>query len=291
MGNSPFPMEMIRKLNFYEPNLVLQGANPFIVREWRINSAYDPDPLLGGGSTAGYNKIAAIYGQYRVENFRVRYEVAANEPAIACAFGLIFRDAQPSTTTLTYIDAQNQLEIAPTTGPQIVGETAGMSIYRSKWISIRPSAILGNPIEYMADLSFQSSVTTNPTQTVWLAFIVTSPGALINLTNGVILNIYMEQTVRFFSLSSPLEIVRNTQTIIDNRKPEVICNNVVNPQDLIREIPRRSIEKLEQEQIVANTYIQTSRLQEIASQDSTRREEILKEVDRLTQELNGLKST
>lgn len=206
MGSSPFPMYMIRKLSFYEPNLVLQ--NPlasFVLKEWRINSVFDPDPLISGGTVSGFPQLAAIYQNYRVENFRVRFEVAGNEPGLPLSIGLCFKDAQPSSTVTTYLRAQDALEVDPTTGPHVIGETTGSSVYRSKWITIKPSAILGNPRSYMSDTAYASAVTTNPPQVVWMAFLLNSPSAIINLPNGCVLSIFMQFTTRFYSLRTTLD--------------------------------------------------------------------------------------
>jgi hypothetical protein len=202
MSNSPFPPFMMRKLTFFEPNLVLQSAASFLVREWRINDVYDPDPLLGGGTVAGFNELAAIYRLWRVENFRVRFEVASNEPALPLTFGIIFRDIRPSTVIAAYADAQNAMEVAPTSGPALVGQTTGNSVYRSPWYKLRPGSIVGNPISYMSDIAYQGtggSAPVSPTQNVWLAFLLLSIGAVNPLTNGAIVHAYMEFTVRWYS--------------------------------------------------------------------------------------------
>jgi hypothetical protein len=206
MHASPFPMEMTRTLTFFEPSLVIQDAsNPFKLREWRINSVYDPDPLIGGGTVAGYHQLVAIYDQWKVINFKVRYEVAGNEPNVPVIFGLIFRDQQPSTIISAYADAQNALEIAPTTGPNIVGQTTGMDVYRSPWYKVKPSSIMGNPLTYNGAIEYQGSTSANPTQVIFLGFVALSIGSTINLTNGCILTIYMEFTTRFYSLKGILE--------------------------------------------------------------------------------------
>lgn len=207
MRAAPFPMEMVRTLTFFEPNLIIQsftGAS-FVLREWRINSVFDPDPLIGSGSVAGFPQLAAIYQHYRVENFKVRFEVAGNEPALPLSFGLCFKDAQPSLSVTTYLRAQDALEVGPTTGPHVVGETTGQSVYRSKWLKIRPSSILGNPLTYYADADFSASVTSNPPQLVWMAFLLFAPLSTIPLPNGCVLNMYMSFTTRFYSLRTTLD--------------------------------------------------------------------------------------
>jgi hypothetical protein len=205
MKNSPFPPYMLRKLQYNEPQILLQNTlAPFLVREWRMNDVYDPDPLLGGGTVAGFNQMIAIYSQWQVEHFRMKIQVAANENTKPVSFGLVFRDVRPSTIILTLADAQNALEVQPTTGPNIVGESSGQSIYRGGWHKISPQAVLGNPISYFGQANdYGGSGSASPSQVLWVAFIAYIGAG--DLTNGVFLNAYMEFTTRFFSLKGILE--------------------------------------------------------------------------------------
>lgn len=209
MRSSPFPPFMIRKMPFFEPSLIMQNAlSSFVLREWRINDVYDPDPLTGGGTVAGFHELAAIYNLFRVENFQVRYSVSSNEPATALNFGIIFRDARPSLTLLTYADCQNALEVAPTSGPGIVGQTTGTSVFNSPDYKIKPAAVVGNPLAYMADTLFAGlggSAPASPSQQVWMAFIMMSQAPLTLLPNGGIVHIYMEFTARWYSGQVVLE--------------------------------------------------------------------------------------
>lgn len=199
MRNGPFPPFEIRKLILNEPEILLQDAgNTFLVKEWRMSDVYDPDPTIGGGTVAGFNKMIAIYNLWRVENFRIRIQLASNEPAKSISFGLVFRDQRPSTTILTAADAQNALEVQPTTGPNIVGETTGNSIYRGGWHKISPSTVLGNMLTYFGDSDYAGVGSATPSQVLWVAFIAYIGAG--DLTNGLFLNAYMEFTTRFYSL-------------------------------------------------------------------------------------------
>ncbi len=202
MRNSPFPQSMIRKLVYNEPEQLLQSAtSTFLVKEWRMSSSWDPDPSLGGGTVAGFNKLAAIYNLYRVEDFRIRINVSNNENTKPITFGLVFRDQRPSTFILTATDAQNALEVSPTTGPSVVGESSGNSIYRGPWHRISPQAVLGNVISYFGDIDYSGGAGPspgNPTQVLWVAFIAYIGSG--DLTNGLFLDAYMEFTTRFYSL-------------------------------------------------------------------------------------------
>lgn len=202
MKSSPFPQSMIRKLVYNEPEQLLQsGTSTFLVKEWRMSDSWDPDSALGGGAVAGFNKLAAIYNLFRVEDFKIRINVSNNENTKPISFGLVFRDVRPSTFILTAADAQNALEVAPTTGPTIVGESSGNSIYRGPWHRISPQAVLGNTISYFGDIDYSGTAgpsPASPSQVLWVALIAYIGAG--DLTNGFFLDAYMEFTTRFYSL-------------------------------------------------------------------------------------------
>jgi len=169
-----------------------------------MNSVYDPDPAIGGGTLAGFTQLAAIYNIYQVIRFRFRYEVANLETTEPVQFGFTMKDYQPSTVATTYALAQDLLEVAPTTGPHTCGVLAGNSTYKSRWFSIHPGAVVGNNLLYMSTAGYSSAINTNPSSIVWNSFVLMAEGPGATLPNGVILNLYMEFTTRFYSLSSTI---------------------------------------------------------------------------------------
>ena len=239
MSSAPFPPFMVRKLAYMDPTFVLQGASPYLLREFRTNDVYDPDPLLGGGSVSGFPQLASIYNYWRVEDFRFRYELVNNEPSVPGLHGVILRDVQPSTVIASLAAAQNSLEIAPTTGPHMIGVTQGMSVYRSRWYNCAPPAIVGNPANYFGDEAFVGGVAVSPANQTWLAFVLLSPiGG--NLTNGSIITMYLEYTVRFFSLRennaafiTPMHL-RKLEGIWHSDDPAENMRIVEKPESIIR---------------------------------------------------------
>lgn len=210
---TPFPPKYRAKLSFVE-NLVLQAAASFLVRDFRANSAWDPDPLIGGGSLSGFTELAAIYNFYTVDRVRLRYTVAANEPSLPCNFGFTFKDYQPSVAVTTYALALDILEVSPTTGTNVVGETAGQSLYRSKWTPwIHCGVVLGNMLQYYAEASYSATTNASPSQVIWASFVLLADTSLTNLTNGVIANFNFEFDVLFYSLSSSLNTTAQALTL------------------------------------------------------------------------------
>jgi len=196
MRNNPFPQQMVRKLKFDFTGF-LQGASPFILKEFSLNSAFSPDG--SASKPSGFNELAAIYNFYRVINCKIYYRVANNEPAIPVQFGVIMRDTQPSTVITTFALAYNALEIAPSTGLNLVGQTTGMAVYRSQEYEIDLGSVVGNRLEYLTDTSYRGLISTAPNQLIWATFVLLGATAATNLTNGALVEISIEMTTMFYS--------------------------------------------------------------------------------------------
>ncbi len=198
MGSTAFAASMTRKMCFHE-RVLLQGAVPFIVQDYRVNGVFNPG---AGGSCTGFAQLAAIYSAYFTFKVRFRFNVAANEPALPVFFGCIARDTQPSTTIASWANANDSLELAPTTGTLVVGEASGQGIYRSRWYTLDPGDIVGNRLQYYGSGGYGGLTSGLPPSLVWVSFILASDVAGTNLTNGAFLDMYLELTTEFFSLKN-----------------------------------------------------------------------------------------
>jgi hypothetical protein len=199
MGSTAFPTNQMRKMVFHE-RLLLQGAVPFIVQDYRVNNPFSPTG--GAGTCTGFAQLAAIYAEYLVVKIRFRFNVVSNENALPVFFGCILRDTQPSTTIASWANANDSLELAPTTGPLVVGETSGQGVYRSKWYTVDPSDIVGNRLQYYGSGSYAGLTSTSPSSIVWLSFLLVSDVSATNLTNGGFIDMFIEMTTNFFSLKN-----------------------------------------------------------------------------------------
>jgi hypothetical protein len=197
-GNFPFPESRIVKLNA-KFVFSMQGASPFSVHDFRLNSLYQFDVV--GGTTndfSGTTQLAAIYDSYHVQSCRVSFTLSGNETGLPMLFGITFKDDQPSTSITTLAHAQNSLEVAPTTGTFMVGQTTGMEIYRSKTYRITCGSIVGNKLSYNSDLSYTAAFGTNPAQACWMSPV--AYGVAGNITNGLICLLNVELTVKVYSI-------------------------------------------------------------------------------------------
>lgn len=197
-GSSPFPESMVVKLTC-SLNFAMAGASTWFIRDYRLNSLFAFD-VVGGGTNdfSGVTQLAAIYDSYHVQSFKVKFILCGNETGQPVFFGLTFKDDQPSVTVTNFTHAVNALEVSPTTGPLMTGQTTGMEIYRSRQYSMHCGDIVGNRLSYNSDLSYTASFGSNPSQAVWMGAIAYTVGG--NATNGVIVNLHTELTVRVYSI-------------------------------------------------------------------------------------------
>jgi hypothetical protein len=186
------------KCRYYDRPVVQNNTTPFIVREYRINSVYQPIVSGPTATASGYNGSVARYNSYRVEHYALNIRVASNEN-FSMSFGVIFNDTQPSTLITTYQQALTAITSSGSTIRGMVGNSAGNSKYESSTIKLTPGSVVGNPLSYFSDLDYTGSTGFNPAQAVWAAFILVSDGVLMNLTNGVFLDWDSSMTTRFYS--------------------------------------------------------------------------------------------
>jgi len=199
-GSSPFPESMVVKLTSIL-NFSLAAAATFVIHDFRLNSLFNFD-LSGGGTNdfSGVTQLAAIYDSYHVQSFKINFQLSGNETGQPIFFGLTFKDDQPSVSVTTQAHAINALEVSPTTGVIVVGQTTGMEIYRSRAYTMKLGSIVGNPLSYSSDLSYTSSFGANPAQAVWMGAIAYSVGG--NMTNGVVVSLHTQLTVRVYSIKT-----------------------------------------------------------------------------------------
>jgi len=196
MRRGPAPNSMMVTLP-YVSSVLIASSTSFLVLDYRINSLTAIDPLVSSpaiGSTSWSN----IYSQYIVLGIRMRFNLASNEPSVPQTFGLLFADWQPSVGITTLSEAEKSLMLAPSTGPKIVGETTGASLYKSPWYTVPPQKILGNKRQYNADKGFSGTFTTGPTSILWAGFVIHN---VISATLGARVDLEFEFHTELFSLS------------------------------------------------------------------------------------------
>jgi len=210
LGNVPVANLERKRMAFYEPNLnIVPGGVAFYVKDWRINSVYDPDPLIGGGTVSGFTQFSALWNIYRVDRFRFRYEMCSLETTVPLQFYFVYRDYQPSTNINTYALCQANVEVVGSSEAHILGVLNGNNIYRSggknrdteaQWTQwINPGTFSGDPLLYRASAGFSGTGAANPSSVVWLGLVVMAEGSGGTIPNGFTIMVHMEFDVTWWS--------------------------------------------------------------------------------------------
>jgi len=146
---------------------------------YRMNSAYDPDPLLGTGALTGFLEWAAFYTHYRVVDFGYDIQLANMETfplLVVCC---------PSATDLganyTYTD---QIPEFPYGRKNILSAKTGDDKCRFRG-SVDISKFEGTT-ESIYDSTFASAVTANPSN---VRYFNVGAGSSAVFANGIFLSV------------------------------------------------------------------------------------------------------
>jgi len=169
-GSFPFPEKMLVELNAIFNFTCTAGL--FYVADFALNDVYTFARTLGTTNDfSGTTQLANIYDSYHVEHATVSFQAVNTDNAYTVSVGLTFKDDQPGTSITTRAHAINALEVAPTTGPQILSTLYGQPLFRSKQWSFKLGAIVGNAQSYNSTLQYTSSFGSAPNQVLWMSFI------------------------------------------------------------------------------------------------------------------------
>lgn len=199
ISSFPFPTSRIVNLHAIF-NFTMGASATFQCDDFQLNSLFNFNST-GGTTTdfSGTTQLAAIYDSYHVQRIAVKFELNSVDSTQPSGFGLIFKDVQPSTVVTTRVHAINALEVTPTTGPFTVGVASGMGNYRSQVYNLPVSAVLGNPLSYMADVNYTANFGADPAQKLWMGAICYSVGGSA-MVNGLEVALSVDLQVRVYSL-------------------------------------------------------------------------------------------
>jgi len=195
----PFSPDEVVRCRYFE-RIQAAAASPFFVIDFRMNSVWQPRVGGATGTASGYLGSVARYASSRVFDTGLTIRVASNEPNISVSFAIVYSDIQPSTVITTYQQALTAFTSTFSYCRGTVGETTGMSIYKSARVKMSPGQVVGDLSMVFDDRDFAAQAGANPNQAVWVSFIAVSESAAINLTNGVFLDYDVELRTLFFSV-------------------------------------------------------------------------------------------
>jgi hypothetical protein len=129
---------------------------------WYLNSAYDPDGTGAGHQPSYFDRYAAVYGKYLVEEFAIQ-AIINNDGAVANVATLGYSDVNDSG------DSVNQLKEARYTKWVVIGTTTGIDTRTIKLPSMKQTQLQGQ-LNIEADNSMYSVVTSNPSDLCYGVF-------------------------------------------------------------------------------------------------------------------------
>lgn len=123
---------------------------------YRMNSIYDPDPLLGSGSIPGYTAWSAFFNNYRVLQLSYSIDIANLEPSPVDVY------VYPSYTDLgSNPITSNEIFGNPHAAQGMIGSKGGMDKTRLKGV-IDLGDFTGNTYQYLGNDGYGASFGSNP---------------------------------------------------------------------------------------------------------------------------------
>jgi hypothetical protein len=186
---APAPDAVVVDLFYQDPTETRNNAGGLVLSwRYRVNSVYDPDPLLGTGAISGFVEWAAFYDRYRVINFSYDVDIVNMEN---------FPVALTAAPTLLDVGANyaSTIDLAafPYGSKRVLGSNAGQG--RSKISGQLDLALFeGSPSVY-TDNNYSSVVNTNPVNIRFMNIGIIPQAALVN---GVYISSRMGYRVLFY---------------------------------------------------------------------------------------------
>jgi len=174
-----YPEGFLVHMKYSDPQGVLNNAAAlFASVRFRMNSVYDPDPTLGGGTVDGYTFFSTIYGRYRVVGFKYKVAFDNNDAFEKRAI------CWPSMIDLgTNYSATDQATELPYSKFKVLSSKGGGS--QTKVISgFVPLAQFYGESSYNTGESTLANYNTNPALILFFN-IGTSSGTVLSLGAGV----------------------------------------------------------------------------------------------------------
>lgn len=149
------------------------------VLQWKANSAYDVNPVIGSTSTPGFSEWAAMYYNYRVMGGKLSITILNGDSVNPIYFGIYFTNSAngPANWTAAMGMRGNayskQVLLTPNNGDAKATRT--LSIYCPL------GKLLGEPKMYRVDDSYQSFTTGNPSVLLYMyAYVLNYNGSTVS---------------------------------------------------------------------------------------------------------------
>jgi len=169
-------------------------ANNYSAWVFRVNSAYDPDPLIASGGISGFNELANFYYFYRVDAVSVDIE-AGNEDDFCYTLGMCPTGTVNPGPLLSSRGACVDLLENPRS-VQVLMPSSGGPVARMK-AHYDLASIFGDRNQYLSDHDFTSAVGASPIFQLWLGLVLYTNGVVG--VNGVTISTRLLFNIEFYN--------------------------------------------------------------------------------------------
>jgi len=169
-------------------------ATNFAPWVFRMNSVYDPDPLIATGGISGFMEFSAFYNFYRVDALSIDIE-AGNEDDFCYTLGMCPTGTVNPGPSLSSRGACIDLLENPRS-LQVLIPSNGGPIARLK-AHYDLASIYGDRTQYMSDHDFASATSASPVFILWLGLVLYTNGVVG--VNGVTISTRLLFSVEFFN--------------------------------------------------------------------------------------------
>jgi hypothetical protein len=186
------------KLTYNDEGTVIQGATPFKIVSYQATTAYDVYSGILTTSLAGFEENANFYDQFRVHMNEIVWDVTNNEANVAVRVALCLTTFSAQANVTTFQGAVDLTEGPYSTKLVTLSRANGGSDREKLAYTMLPQKLLGDNT-YFTDLQYAGTFNSNPAIMLYVNLVVVSVGNTTNLTNGVIGNLSMRETVKFWN--------------------------------------------------------------------------------------------
>jgi len=194
------PSQLLCRLRY--PDVGVRTNSSGSAANWRFrSSAYDADPLLGGGSLPGFTELATLYGRYRVHGIGVTTtNINMETKPVYVAVWPSNEDYGSNLLSTTDVIAFGS---NPNAYSKILEPTPYGKLQYSNYWSI--AEILGDQ-GYLFENEWQALTSTNPANFVFLNFGLAPTSGTLTAGLGFHNNTQVEMFVEFFGRRTLLSL-------------------------------------------------------------------------------------
>jgi hypothetical protein len=186
--NEPLPTTMTAWLNYDDTSIVRTNVgSAFVGWRYRMNSAFDPDPLLLTGALPGFNEYATLFLAYRVIDFKWSVALSSDELFPMSTYVVPLNTDPGANPVNGYTLAAN-----PKGKPKPLSSIGGPPTRFSGSVNIANFfGIRG----YNFDDDYNASVTANPSVLLYLLAGAVAPAPLT--ASGIVITVRLSYRVVF----------------------------------------------------------------------------------------------